>query len=59
MPAPGMAAHDALDGQVAAFDRAVFSDGFYRILAAGRGIAAGSAEMRRYKQLVPTYENDK
>jgi hypothetical protein len=54
-----MAAHDALDGQVAAFDRAVFSDGFYRILAAGRGIAAVSAEMRRYKQLVPTYENDK
>ena len=46
MSTPGMAAHDAADSEIAAFDRAVFSDGFYRILAAGRSVAAVSAEMR-------------
>ena len=42
MSSPGMAAEDPLYGEVAAFDRAIFSNSLDTILAAGRGIAAGA-----------------
>lgn len=47
MPAPGMAAQYPFDSQVAAFDRAVFRNGFYTILTAGRGVATGAGGVGR------------
>jgi len=35
-----MAAENALYGEIAAFDRAILSDGLHTILATGRSIAA-------------------
>ena len=46
VPAPGMAADDAFEGQPAAFDCAVFAHRFQSILRAGRGIAAARGNQR-------------
>ena len=37
---PGMAAEDALYGEITALEWAILSDGLHAILATGRGIAA-------------------
>ena len=40
MPSPGMAAEDALYGEVAALEWAILSDSLHTVLATGRSIAA-------------------
>ena len=47
MTAPGVAAEYSANGQIAAFDGAVFGNSLYTILTAGRGIATGSGCVRR------------
>ena len=44
--APRMAARNPPDGQPAAFERAVFSNGIQRVLRAGRRIAAARRDKR-------------
>lgn len=53
---PGMAAHNALEGEPAPFERAIFLDGFHRILRAGGTVAAGRRRPRRYKVAIDPYQ---
>jgi hypothetical protein len=46
MASPGVATQDTPDGQVAAFERAILSDGLDTILATGRRIAARAGQVR-------------
>ena len=53
---PRMAAHNALEGEPAPFERAIFLDGFHRILRAGGTVAAGRRRPRRYKVAIDPYQ---
>ena len=52
----GVAAQDALEGEPAAAEWAVFADGFLGILRAGGGEAAGRRRQRRNAGAVECYQ---
>jgi hypothetical protein len=56
---PWVTAEDTLNGEVAAFDRAILGEGLDAILAAARCVATGTWCMRRYQQLIAPDQNDK
>lgn len=53
-----MATADAPDGEPGASQRPVFQDGFYGILAACGGVAAGGRKHRGDAQLIKTDRED-
>ncbi len=56
--APGMATQESADGEVEAFEGAVFAEGFEGVLGTGRGEAAAGLLERGDADLVETYQED-
>ncbi len=55
---PGVTAEDAAEGEVEAFEGAVFAEGFEGVLGAGRGEAAAWGLERGDADLIEAYQED-
>lgn len=58
MPAPGMAAGDAFQGEPAAFKRAIFPERLQSVIGTGGLVPTGRPQQRRKCPLIQFYQDD-